>query len=87
MTISNGRVSVGTAAVLIDATAQMPFRLSIHNDDNTDVVYLGGEGVTTANGLALAKAERIEFTLFAGEYLYAVATKAGHAISWLKQTQ
>lgn len=87
MTISSGQISIGTAATLIDATAQMPFILSIHNNDNTDAVYLGGDGVTTTTGMTLQKLERIQFTLFPGEYLYAVSTKAGHAISWLKQTQ
>lgn len=85
--ISSGQVSVGTAATMIDATAQMPFKLSVHNNDNTDSVYLGGAGVTTTTGITLAKSERIEFNMFPGEVLYAVSTKTGHNISWLKQQQ
>lgn len=85
--ISSGQNTVGTAATLIDATAPMPFKLMIHNNDNTDAVYLGGEGVTTTTGMTLAKSERIEFVMYPGELVYAVSTKAGHAISWLKQQQ
>lgn len=85
--ISSGQVSVGTVATMIDATAPMPFRLSVHNNDNTDSVYLGGIDVTTSTGMTLAKSERIEFTMYSGEVLYAVSTKAGHNISWLKQQQ
>lgn len=85
--ISSGQNTVGTAATLIDATASMPFRLMIHNNDNTDSLYLGGAGVTTTTGMTLAKLERIEFVMYPGELLYAVSTKAGHAISWLKQQQ
>ena len=85
--ISSGQVSVGTAATAIDATAQMPFRLMIHNDDNTDSVYLGGSAVTTSTGMVLKKREHVDFVLYPGEVLYAVSTKSGHSISFLKQQQ
>lgn len=85
--ISSGVNTVGTAATMIDATAPMPFRLMIHNNDNSDAVYLGGAGVTTTTGMVLAKLERIEFVMYPGEVMYAVSGKAGHAISWLKQQQ
>lgn len=87
MTISSGTASIGTAASAVDATSPMPFRLMIHNNDNTDAVYLGGAAVTTSTGMVLAKSERIEFVMYPGEVLYAVSTKEGHAISWLKQQQ
>ncbi len=85
--ISSGQVSVGTAATAIDATAQMPFRLMIHNDDNTDTVYLGGSAVTTSTEMVLKKLEHVDFVLYPGEVLYAVSTKSGHSISFLKQQQ
>ena len=87
MTISSGQVAVGTVATLIDASSQNPFHLSIHNNDNTDSIYLGGPAVTTSTGMTLAKSERIEFVMYPGERLFAVSTKAGHNISWLKQEQ
>ena len=85
--ISSGQVSVGTVATAIDATSAMPFKLSVHNNDNTDAVYLGGVSVTTTTGMTLAKSERIEFVMYPSEVLYAISTKAGHVISWLKQEQ
>ena len=85
--ISSGQVSVGTAATAIDATAQMPFKLHVHNDDNSDAVYLGGAGVTTSTGMQLVKLESFVFDMYPGEILYAVSTKAGHTVSFLKQQQ
>ena len=85
--ISSGTVSVGTAATLIDTSSSNPFKLWIHNNDNTDSVYLGGAAVTTSSGLTLAKSERLEVQMYPGEQLYAVSTKTGHVLSWLKQQQ
>lgn len=85
--ITSGQTSIGTAATIIDTTGQMPFRLHVHNDDNTDALYLGGAGVTTTTGMQLLKQESVVFDMYAGEVLYAVSTKAGHTMSWLKQQQ
>lgn len=85
--ISNGHTTVGTAATLIDGLEVNPFRLHLHNDDNTDAVYLGGSAVTTSNGLMLQKLDSIELTINPLEALHAVSTKAGHVLSWLKQTE
>jgi hypothetical protein len=87
MTISSGWTTVGTAAILVDSSESMPFKLMVHNNDNTDTIYLGSSDVTTGNGMTLAKSERVEFTLYPGERIFAVSTKAGHIISWLKQAQ
>ena len=57
MPIQNGQVAVGTAAVVIPVTSVNPFVLEVHNNDNTDDVYLGGPGVTTSTGLVLEKLE------------------------------
>lgn len=64
----------------------MPLRLLIHNNDNTDAVYLGGNTVTTTTGLMLDKGIILEIILNPLEELYAVSTKAGHVISWIRQT-
>ena len=85
--ISSGQVSVGTAATAIDATSQMPFKLHVHNNDNSDAVYLGDAGVTTTTGMQLLKLESFVFDMYPGEILYAVSTKAGHTVSFLKQQQ
>lgn len=86
MALSSGQVTVGTAAVIIDGPASAnPIHLHIHNQDNTDAVYLGGSAVTTSNGLMLQKLDDLEIILNPGNTIYAVSTKAGHVISYIKQ--
>lgn len=85
--ISSGQVTIGTAPTLIDGLEVNPFRLHIHNHDNTDSVYLGASNVTTSTGLKLVKEDSIELIINPLEALYAVATKTGHIISYLKQTE
>ena len=85
MAISSGRITVGTVASIIDGTFNSNFRLIVHNNDNTDAVYLGGPDVTTANGLQLLKQETLQLEMNPLESVYAVSAKAGHTISYLKQ--
>lgn len=85
--ITNGHTTVGTTPTLIDGLEVNPFRIHLHNDDNTDAVYLGNQDVTINNGLTLLKLDSIELTVNPLEALYAVSTKAGHVLSWLKQTE
>ena len=87
MTISTNRLSVGTVATIVDGTYNSNFRLIIHNDDNTDAVYLGGPDVTTANGLVLQKEQTIQLLMNPLDSIYAVSGKAGHTVSYMKQVQ
>jgi hypothetical protein len=87
VTISSGQTSVGTSPTLIDGLEVNPFRLHLHNNDNTDEVFLGGSAVTTTTGLKLLKQDSIELIINPLEALYAVSSKAGHVVSWLKQTE
>lgn len=84
--ISSGRNTIGTAATLVDGTSNSSYRLIVQNDDNTNTLYLGGSTVGTATGLSLQKLETLDLLLSAGSELYAVSTKTGHSISWLKIT-
>lgn len=84
--LSNGRVSVGTVAVPIDGVYEQYARMILHNDDNTDAVYIGGAGVTTSTGLVLKKEQTIDIGIGPLEQLYAVSGKTGHTISFLRQT-
>lgn len=83
--ITSGQVTVGTVAVQIDGSSVNPIHLTIHNNDNTKVLFLGGAAVTTSNGLALKKEETIQFTLHPGETLFGVSSSGDHVISWLRQ--
>jgi len=85
MTITSGRTIIGTSSTLIDGLEVNPFRIHIHNDDNTTNVFLGAENVTTTTGLGLVGKDSIELIINPLEALYAVSSKAGHVLSWLKQ--
>ena len=87
MAITSGQTSIGTSPTLIDGLEVNPFRLHLHNNDNTDEVFLGGSAVTTTTGLKLLKQDSIELIINPLEALYAVSSKAGHVVSWLKQTE
>lgn len=90
MAFYSGHTTVGTAATLIDgvllnAAGGNPYRLYIHNNDNTDAMYLGGETVTTTTGLMVDKGVMMSLTVSPADRLYAVSSKAGHVISWLTE--
>ena len=84
--ITNGQVAIGTAASAIDGVWHSPSRITIHNLDNTDAVFLGNQTVTITNGLELMKQATLQFELEPLEQIYAVSSKVGHKISWLRQT-
>jgi hypothetical protein len=85
MPITTGRMTIGTVATIIDGTFNSNFRLMIHNNDNTDAVFIGGPDVTTANGFVVNKQESIQLEMNPLDSLFAVSAKAGHTISYLKQ--
>lgn len=85
--ITSGQTTVGTAApAQIDGNSVQWTRLTVHNNDNTKVMYLGGSAVTTTTGLQLLKEETIQVDLAPGESLYAISSAGDHVISWLRQT-
>ena len=87
MSVSNGSVSVGTAATVIPVSSPNPYELHVHNDDNTDEVFLGGPGVTSTDGLQLSKLESMTLLMRPADRLFAVSTKTGHSLSWLAITK
>lgn len=84
--IRNGWTSVGTAATPIDGVHNNPTRMTLHNNDNSTNVYLGGPDVTITSGLLLLKQQSYQFELEPLEQIYAVSDKVGHIISWMRQT-
>lgn len=83
--ITSGQMTAGTVATQVDGTSSGVWRIHIHNDDNTDTLLIGGSDVSTSNGMRLQKLDSIELQMNAGETVWVVSTKAGHAMSWLKQ--
>ena len=86
MAITSGQQTIGTVRQLVDGISPNPSRLTIHNLDNTKVLFLGNDSVTITTGLGLQKLESIELILNAGESLYAISETGSHLISWLRQT-
>jgi hypothetical protein len=85
MAITSGVITVGTVPSIIDGTSNSNFRLIIHNNDNTDAVFLGGSDVTISTGLQLLKLETLQLEMNPLESVFAISDKAGHSISYLKQ--
>jgi len=86
MAITSGQITVGTSAVQVDGISANPSRLHVHNNDNTQDLFLGNSSVTTSTGLRLLKLDSIELIMNPGESLYAVSSSGSHAVSWLRQT-
>lgn len=85
--ITSGQATVGTATpVLIGTSSPSPIYLTVHNNDNTKVLYLGGTAVSTTTGLRVLKEETYQFKLNPGEALYAISDSGSHTVSWLAQT-
>jgi hypothetical protein len=85
MAISSGVITVGTVPSIIDGTFNSNFRIMVHNNDNTDAVYLGGPDVSVATGFKLDKGIILQLEMNPLESVYAISGKAGHIISYLKQ--
>ncbi len=85
--LSAGTTVIGTSPSKINGVEVNPFRIRIHNNDNTAAIYLGGSAVTINDGYLVLKEESIDLIMNPLEELYAVSDKAGHVISWLKQTE
>jgi hypothetical protein len=87
MALTSGQITVGTSAVQIDGISVNPSRLHIHNNDNTNDLFIGNASVTTSNGLRLMKLDSLELIMNPGESVYAISASGSHAASWLRQTQ
>lgn len=85
MAISSGQVEVGLTPTLIDGTHNSNFKLTIHNMNNDDTIYLGNQDVTATTGLQLLKLETIQIEMNPLESIYAISTKAGLKLGYLKQ--
>ena len=85
MAITSGQITVGTAIAQIDGTTTNPFRLHIHNNEATTVLYVGNESVTVNNGFRLESKDSLEIQMNPGESIYIVSTSNNHDVSWLRQ--
>ena len=85
MAITSGQVTIGLTPTLVDGTSNSNFKLWVHNANNDDTIYLGNSGVSPTNGFQLLKLETIELEMNPLESIYAVSTKEGLKLHYLKQ--
>ena len=84
--ISTGQAAIGLTATAIDSVSNTESKITIHNNDNATDIWIGGPDVTVSNGLLLLKEQSYQFNLMPLEQIYAVSSKSGHIISWMKQS-
>jgi hypothetical protein len=82
MPMTNGSITVGTVATLVSHAGVNPGQLHVSNLDNTDTVFLGGPAITVNAGHALQKSSSEDFVIYPSQSMYAVSTKAGHAVAF-----
>jgi hypothetical protein len=71
--IATAQITVGTARVLLAAADDSAQRVTVHNNESAQQVFLGGSDVTTSNGVHLDGKEERQITLNPGESLYGIA--------------
>ena len=74
MNIATAQITVGTARVLLAAADDSAQRVTVHNNESGQQVFLGGSNVTTSNGVHLDGKEERQITLNPGESLYGIAS-------------
>ena len=82
MPMINGSITVGTVATLISHAGSMPGQLHVSNLDNTDTIFLGGAAIALNAGYALQKSSSEDFVMYPGQSMYAISSKAGHAVAF-----
>ena len=88
MSLAHERVSVGTTATQLSSnySGKDGQTILIQNPSASVVVYLGGEGVTTASyGYALGVVSDVSIDLQDGEKLYAVVASSTLTVNVLRQ--
>ena len=80
--MTNGSITVGTVATLISHAGVNPGQLHVSNLDNTDTIFLGGPAITVNAGHALQKSSSEDFVMYPSQSMYAISTKAGHAVAF-----
>jgi hypothetical protein len=84
MTVTSGKLSVGTVALQIDGLSTNYTNIMVQNDSNTTKLHIGGPGVTIANGMAVAASQIIQLQLKPLDSLWIVSDTTGHPVSWLR---
>jgi hypothetical protein len=84
MAINSGQQVIGITPVAIDGVSTNPYRLHLHNNDNTKALFIGNSNVTIANGMKMDGGAMYEFTISPNQQLHVVSESGTHTISWLR---
>ena len=86
MTLSTQQFTVTTARQMIVTAASSGQRVTVHNNESAQQIFIGGADVTTSNGLHVDGKEQKDLILNPGESLYAIAASS-YVISVMIQKQ
>ncbi len=84
MAISSGQQVIGLTPVAIDGVSTNPYRLHLHNNDNTKALFIGNSNVTIANGMKMDGGAVLEFVISPNQQLHVVSETGTHTVSWLR---
>ena len=84
MAVTSGQITVGLIPSAIDGVFTNPYRLHIHNNEQTKNLFIGGSGVTISNGLQLPAGDSLEVIVAPNDQLYVVSDSGTHLVSWLR---
>ena len=73
MTMTTAQISVTTAATLLCAANAQSQRVTVHNNESSQQVFIGASDVTTSTGIHLDGKEERQITLNPGEGLWGVS--------------
>jgi len=73
MTMTTAQISVTTSPTLLCAANAMAQRVTVHNNENSQQVFIGDSGVTTSTGIHLDGKEERQIILNPGEGLWGIS--------------
>jgi len=74
VTMTTAQITVTTAVTLLCAPDDMSQRVTIHNNEASQQIFLGDSGVATSTGIHLDGKEERQITLNPGEGLWGIAS-------------
>lgn len=83
-TVTSGQQIVGTTRVQIDGMHNQWSHIHIRNNDTTKTLFIGGENVTAANGLAVDKLATINWEIPPNAGIYMVASEGTVNVGWMR---
>jgi hypothetical protein len=73
MTMTTAQISVTTSPTLLCAANAMSQRVTVHNNETSQQIFLGDSSVTTSTGIHLDGKEERQIILNPGEGLWGIA--------------